>query len=70
MRGPDDAEAGRGEVHTTLDLTVKYLRPATEDSGLLRCETTVINRGRRTALAQTQVVTRQAVSSPTPPRAT
>ncbi|WP_327120208.1 PaaI family thioesterase [Nocardia sp. NBC_01730] len=45
-----------GEVHTTLDLTVKYLRPATEASGLLRCEATVINRGRRTALAQAQVV--------------
>ncbi|WP_327117875.1 PaaI family thioesterase [Nocardia sp. NBC_01730] len=44
-----------GQFYTSLDLSVKYLRPATEASGLLRCEGTVINRGRSTALAQAQV---------------
>ena len=39
-----------GECYTSLDLTVKFLRPVTVDSGLLTCEGTVIQRGRRTAL--------------------
>lgn len=41
-----------GELYTSLDLAVKFLRPVTVDSGLLTCEGTVIQRGRRTALAQ------------------
>ena len=44
-----------GEFYTSLDLTVKFLRPVTVDSGLLTCEGTVIQRGRRTALAQAQL---------------
>jgi uncharacterized protein (TIGR00369 family) len=44
-----------GELYTSLDLTVKFLRPVTVDSGLLTCEGTVIQRGRRTALAQAQL---------------
>ena len=44
-----------GEGYTSLDLTVKFLRPVTVDSGLLTCEGTVIQRGRRTALAQAQL---------------
>jgi len=44
-----------GELYTSLDLTVKFLRPVTVDSGLLTCECTVIQRGRRTALAQAQL---------------
>lgn len=40
-----------GEGYTSLDLTVKFLRPVTLDSGLLRCVGSVISRGRRTALA-------------------
>ncbi len=44
-----------GEVYTSVDLTVKFLRPVTVDSGLLTCEGTVIQRGRRTALAQAQL---------------
>ena len=44
-----------GEGYTSLDLTVKFLRPVTVDSGLLVCEGTVIQRGRRTALAQAQL---------------
>ena len=41
-----------GEGYTSLDLTTKFLRAVTVDSGLLTCEGTVIQRGRRTALAQ------------------
>jgi uncharacterized protein (TIGR00369 family) len=41
-----------GESYTSVDLTVKFLRPVTTDSGRLRCVGSVIQRGRRTALAQ------------------
>src|SRR5689334_7326429 len=41
-----------GEMYTTLDLSVKFLRPVTVDSGVLRCVGSVIQRGRRTALAE------------------
>ena len=44
-----------GEAYTSLDLTVKFLRPATVDSGRLRATGKVIQRGRRTALAEAQV---------------
>ncbi len=44
-----------GTGYTSLDLTTKFLRPVTVASGLLRCEGTVISRGRRTALAQAQL---------------
>ena len=44
-----------GEMYTSLDLTVKFLRPVTSDSGLLVCEGTVLQRGRRTALAQAEL---------------
>jgi len=43
------------EGYTALDLTVKFLRPVTVASGLLTCEGSVIQRGRRTALAQAQL---------------
>ena len=44
-----------GELYTSLDLTVKFLRPVTVESGRLRCEGSVLQRGRRTALAQAQL---------------
>ena len=44
-----------GELYTSLDLTVKFLRPVTVDSGRLRAEGSVVQRGRRTALAQAQL---------------
>jgi len=44
-----------GELYTTLDLNTRFLRPVTVDSGLLRCEGRVLNRGRRTALAQAEL---------------
>jgi uncharacterized protein (TIGR00369 family) len=44
-----------GERYTSLDLTVKFLRAVTVESGRLRCVGTVIQRGRRTALAEAQL---------------
>jgi uncharacterized protein (TIGR00369 family) len=44
-----------GEGYTSLDLTTKFLRPVTVESGLLTCVGTVISRGRRTALAQAEL---------------
>jgi uncharacterized protein (TIGR00369 family) len=46
-----------GIGYTTLDLTIKYLRPVTVRSGLLRAEGSVLSKGRRTALAQAQLFT-------------
>ena len=45
-----------GFGYTTLDLTTKFLRPVTVDSGELRCEGVVINRGRTTALAEARLL--------------
>ncbi len=44
-----------GEGYTSLDLTVKFLRAVTVDSGRLRAEGSVLQRGRRIALAQAQL---------------
>ena len=44
-----------GEGYTSLDLTVKFLRPVTLDSGQLTCVGKVLSRGRRTALAEAQL---------------
>ncbi|MCR1782159.1 PaaI family thioesterase [Nocardioides carbamazepini] len=44
-----------GEGYTSLDLTVKFLRPVTVDSGRLRAVGTVLQRGRRTALAEAKL---------------
>lgn len=44
-----------GEMYTSLDLAVKFLRPVTIESGVLRCVGSVIQRGRRTALADARL---------------
>jgi uncharacterized protein (TIGR00369 family) len=44
-----------GVGYTTLDLTTKFLRPASIASGVLTCEGTIISKGRRTALAQARI---------------
>ncbi|WP_363324310.1 PaaI family thioesterase [uncultured Nocardioides sp.] len=46
----------RGRATPPSDLTVKFLRPATEASGRLRAVGRVVSRGRRTALAEAQLV--------------
>ena len=44
-----------GVGYTSLDLSVKFLRPVTVASGRLRCEGQVLQRGRRTALAEARL---------------
>jgi uncharacterized protein (TIGR00369 family) len=44
-----------GVGYASLDLNVKFLRPVTVESGLLRCAGTVLQRGRRTALAEARL---------------
>jgi uncharacterized protein (TIGR00369 family) len=44
-----------GEAYTSLDLTVKFLRPVTVDTGRITATGRVIQRGRRTALAEAQL---------------
>ncbi|MEV5666981.1 PaaI family thioesterase [Streptomyces flaveolus] len=46
----------QGMAYTSLDLTVKFLRPVTVDTGRVRAVGSVISSGRRTALAQAQLV--------------
>jgi uncharacterized protein (TIGR00369 family) len=44
-----------GQGYTSLDLTVKFLRPVTVETGQVTCVGTVLSRGRRTALAEAQL---------------
>jgi uncharacterized protein (TIGR00369 family) len=44
-----------GVAYTSLDLNVKFLRAVTVGSGRLRCTGTVLQRGRRTALAEARM---------------
>ena len=44
-----------GVAYTSLDLNVKFLRPVTTASGRLRCAGTVLQGGRRTALAEARL---------------
>jgi uncharacterized protein (TIGR00369 family) len=46
----------RGTGYTSLDLNVKFLRPVTVDTGRIRAVGTVLNSGRRTALAQAELL--------------
>jgi uncharacterized protein (TIGR00369 family) len=45
-----------GVGYTTLDLSIKYLKPVTMRSGLLRAEGSVLSKGRRTALAEARLL--------------
>lgn len=44
-----------GTAYTSLDLSVRFLRPVTLDIGPVRAVGTVVNRGRRTALASAEL---------------
>lgn len=46
----------QGMAYSSLDLTVKFLRPITVDTGKVRAVGTVISSGRRTALAQAELL--------------
>ncbi|AVV47185.1 PaaI family thioesterase [Streptomyces sp. ID05-04B] len=45
----------QGTGYTSLDLTLKFLRPVTVDTGKIRAIGTVLHSGRRTALAQAEL---------------
>jgi uncharacterized protein (TIGR00369 family) len=44
-----------GIFYTSLDLSVKFLRPVTVDTGPITAEGTVVHLGRRTALAEGRI---------------
>jgi uncharacterized protein (TIGR00369 family) len=44
-----------GAYYTSLDLSVKFLRPVSASTGLLVCEGTVLHLGSRSALAQARL---------------
>lgn len=44
-----------GIGYTSLDLSVKFLRPITIDTGPVTCEGIVVHLGRRTALAESRL---------------
>ncbi|MFE7323903.1 PaaI family thioesterase [Streptomyces sp. NPDC057565] len=46
----------QGMGYTSLDLTVKFLRPITVDTGKIRAVGTVVSSGRRTALAEARLL--------------
>lgn len=46
----------QGMGYTSLDLTVKFLRPVTVDTGRIRAVGTVVSSGRRTALAEARIL--------------
>ncbi|MFF3485823.1 PaaI family thioesterase [Streptomyces sp. NPDC002701] len=46
----------KGMGYTSLDLSLKFLRPITVDTGKVRAVGTVLNSGRRTALAQAELL--------------
>ncbi|WP_442864727.1 hotdog domain-containing protein [Aeromicrobium sp. HA] len=48
-------QPAQGAANTSLDLTIKFTRPATNVSGLLRCEGRVVSMGRRTATAGAEI---------------
>jgi uncharacterized protein (TIGR00369 family) len=45
-----------GGRYTSLDISVKFLRPLHIDSGPVRCEGVVVHRGGRTALAEARLL--------------
>ncbi|HEY3195074.1 MAG TPA: PaaI family thioesterase [Candidatus Dormibacteraeota bacterium] len=45
-----------GERYTTLETKVNFVRPVTADTGPVRCEATVIHRGRRVATADGRLI--------------
>src|SRR3954453_14857967 len=44
-----------GVGYTSLDLMTRFIKPVTVESGVLRCEGTIVSRGRRTAVAESHL---------------
>lgn len=48
-----------GVAYTTVELHVNYVRPMTIETGVVRCEATIIHAGRRMATAEARVTDAQ-----------
>lgn len=48
-----------GVGYTSIDIKVNYLRPITEDTGLLRCEGCIIQVGNRLGIAEGRMTDRE-----------
>jgi uncharacterized protein (TIGR00369 family) len=48
-----------GVGYTSQTLEVKYLRPITRDTGIVRCEAEVVHRGRKTATSEARLVAKE-----------
>jgi uncharacterized protein (TIGR00369 family) len=46
----------KGERYTTLETKANFVRPVTLETGAVRCEATVIHRGRRVATAEGRLI--------------
>lgn len=57
-----------GTGYTSLDLTIKFTRAATLDSGTLTCEGHVVTIGRRRATAEAQITDKSGRVMATPSR--
>jgi len=49
----------RGFGYTTLETKVNFVRPILADTGPVRCEATVVHRGRRVATAEGRLIAEQ-----------
>ena len=45
-----------GQIYTTTAMTINYVRPLLEDSGLVRCEATAVYSGARMATSEGKLV--------------
>ena len=45
-----------GDTYTTLEMKINFVRPLLPSSGLLRCESRVVHRGRNTATSEGRLV--------------
>jgi uncharacterized protein (TIGR00369 family) len=48
-----------GVAYTSHTLEVKYLRPITRDTGIIRCEAEVVYRGRKTATSEARLFAKE-----------
>src|SRR2546428_6995601 len=46
----------QGERYTTLETKANFVRPVTLETGAVRCEATVVHRGRRVATAEGRLI--------------
>jgi uncharacterized protein (TIGR00369 family) len=50
----------KGVGYTSQTLEVKYLRPITRDTGIVRCEAEVVHRGRKSATSEARLIAKES----------